>query len=217
MSVQVKICGITTEAALDAAIDGGADYVGFVFFPKSPRNVDIATAKRLANRVGDKVKVVALTVDASDDLVTDINDAIGPDFFQLHGTESVDRIEAVTCMTGRPAIKAVAISTEDDVHRAETFLPVAELILFDAKPPTRTDALPGGNGIAFDWSLIANVADSVPYMLSGGLTPDNVAAAIQQTGAKIVDVSSGVESAPGVKDPVLIRRFLEAAKTAKQT
>lgn len=216
MSVQVKICGISTDAALDAAIDGGARYVGLVFFAKSPRNVDLVTARRLADRARDRAKIVALIVDADDALIQSINDSVAPDYFQLHGKETPERVADVARITGRPIIKAIAVASAEDIRRAEAYLPAAQFILFDAKPPASPDALPGGNGIVFDWSLIAGVADRVPYMLSGGLTPDNVADAIRLTGAKSVDVSSGVEAAPGVKDAGLIHRFLDAAKTAKQ-
>lgn len=217
MSVQAKICGISTGAALDAALAGGARFIGLVFYAKSPRYVDLATAKGLADRARGHAKIVALVVDADDAALREINDAIAPDMFQLHGKETPQRVAEVAQLTGRPIIKAIPVESEDDTVRAETYGTVAHLILFDAKPPTRPDALPGGNGLVFDWSLIASVSDRVPYMLSGGLTPGNVAEAIRQTATKMVDVSSGVESAPGVKDPDLIRRFLEAVKTAKQT
>jgi phosphoribosylanthranilate isomerase len=217
MSVQVKICGITSSAALDAALDGGARFIGLVFFAKSPRNVDLATAKRLAERARGRAKIVALVVDADDATLREIGDAVAPDMFQLHGKESPERVAEIARLTRRPIIKAISVASEDDTVRAEAYGTVAQLILFDAKPPTHPDALPGGNGLVFDWSLIASVSDRVPYMLSGGLTPDNVADAIRQTATKMVDVSSGVESAPGVKDPELIRRFLEAVKTAKHS
>ena len=215
MSVQAKICGITTDVALDAALEGGATYVGLVFFPRSPRYVDVATAKRLAERARGHTKIVALVVDADDALVRDINEAVRPDLFQLHGKETPQRVAEVARITGRPVIKAIAVANEDDTVRAETYGTVAHLILFDAKPPSNPNALPGGNGLTFDWSLIASVSDRVPYMLSGGLTPQNVVEAIRQTAARAVDVSSGVESTPGVKDPELIRRFLDAVNTVK--
>ncbi|MEQ1650953.1 MAG: phosphoribosylanthranilate isomerase [Hyphomicrobium sp.] len=216
MTAAAKICGINSDAALDAALDGGARYIGLVFFEKSPRNVDLATASRLAARARGRAKVVALVVDADDARIKEINEVVAPDIFQLHGKETPERVADVARLTGRPIIKAIAVASEDDTVRAEMYATVAHLILFDAKPPLHPDALPGGNGLVFDWSLIASVADRVPYMLSGGLTPDNVAAAIRETGAKLVDVSSGVESAPGIKDPEMIRRFLQAVKTAKQ-
>jgi phosphoribosylanthranilate isomerase len=192
-------------------LDGGALYWSGI---ARARNVDLATARsRLAPVATRSVAVV----DADDTAIREINDTVAPDIFQLHGKESPERVAQVAHLTGRPIIKAIPVASEDDTVRAETYGTVAHLILFDAKPPTHPDALPGGNGLVFDWSLIASVSSRVPYMLSGGLTPDNVADAIRQTAAKMVDVSSGVESAPGVKDPELIRRFLAAVKTVKHT
>ncbi|NOT72895.1 MAG: phosphoribosylanthranilate isomerase [Hyphomicrobium sp.] len=216
MTAGAKICGIKTDAALDAALEGGARYIGLVFFGKSPRNVDIATAARLAARARGHAKVVALVVDADDEELGEIIDAVSPDMIQLHGHETPERVAGIAKLFQLPLIKAIAVGTRDDTVRALDYVSAARLILFDAKPPKEPDALPGGNGLVFDWNMIAEVSDRVPFMLSGGLTPDNVAAAIRQTGAHAVDVSSGVESAPGVKDPELIRRFLHAVKTAKQ-
>ncbi len=215
MTFKVKICGIKTGAAMDAAVDAGADYVGLVFFARSPRNVDLATAARLAERARGRAQVVALVVDASDRLLDDIVAAVAPDILQLHGTETPQRVAEIASRTKRPVMKAIAVASKADALRALDYKPAADLILFDAKPPPGAD-LPGGNGVAFDWTLIADAKDHVAYMLSGGLTAENVVAAIRQTGANNVDVSSGVESAPGVKDAGLIRRFLQAAKTAKQ-
>ena len=220
MTVQVKICGISTEAALDAAIGGGADYVGLVSYPKSPRHVEPPLAQRLAAHARSKradIKVVALVVDADDRTLRSLNESVKPDILQLHGSETPDRAGVIAAMTGRSIWKAVSVSSRDGVVAAGAYLRpgCADLILFDAKPSDEAGALPGGNGLAFDWTVLD--AWSRPFVLAGGLTPRNVAAAITLTGAPIVDVSSGVESAPGVKDPELIRRFLEAAKTAKQT
>lgn len=220
MTVQVKICGILTEAALDAAIDGGAHYVGLVSYPKSPRHVEPPLAQRLAAHARTKrsnIKVVALVVDADDRALRRLNESVKPDIIQLHGSETPDRAAAIAAMTGRAIWKAVSVNARDGVAAADVYLKpgCADLILFDAKPSSAADALPGGNGLTFDWTMLD--AWSRPFVLAGGLTPDNVAAAIKLTGAPIVDVSSGVESAPGVKAPELIRRFLEAAKTAKQT
>jgi phosphoribosylanthranilate isomerase len=216
MTVEAKICGIKTEAALDAALDGGADYVGLVFFAKSPRNVDLTTAARLATRARGRAQIVALVVDPDDGALNDIMEHVAPDMIQLHGRETPDRVAAVASLTKRPVMKAIAVASLDDALRALEYRLAADLILFDAKPPRGPGSLPGGNGVAFDWGLITDVKERVPYMLSGGLTPDNVADAIRQTGAYNVDVSSGVERAPGVKDPELIRRFLQAVKAAKQ-
>lgn len=219
MSVQVKICGISTEAALDAAIDGGAHYVGLVSYPKSPRHVEPPLAQRLAAHARAKradIEVVALVVDADDRTLRTLNESVKPDIIQLHGNETPERAGVIAATTGRAIWKAVSVSSRDGVVAAGAYLRsgCADLILFDAKPSDAA-ALPGGNGLAFDWTMLD--AWSRPFVLAGGLTPGNVAAAIELTGAPIVDVSSGVESAPGVKDPELIRRFLEAAKTAKQT
>lgn len=218
MTVQVKICGISTEAALDAAVGGGADYVGLVSYPKSPRHVEPPLAQRLAAHARSKradIKVVALVVDADDRTLRTLNESVKPDIIQLHGGETPERAGVIAAMTGRSIWKAVSVSSRDGVVAADAYLRpgCADLILFDAKPSA--NALPGGNGLAFDWTMLD--AWSRPFVLAGGLTPGNVAAAIKLTGAPIVDVSSGVESAPGVKDPELIRRFLDAAKTAKQT
>lgn len=216
MTVGAKICGITTDAALDAALDGGARFIGLVFYPKSPRNIDITTAAALAARARGRAQVVALVVDPDDEVLGEIIDAVAPDMIQLHGKETPARVAEIAKLFQRPLIKAIAVGTRDDTVRALEYVSSCQLILFDAKPPKEPDALPGGNGLVFDWNMIAEVSDRVPYMLSGGLTPDNVADAIRQTGAKLVDVSSGVETAPGRKDPELIRRFLHAVKNAKQ-
>lgn len=213
MTTAVKICGLKTAEALDAALAGGADYVGLVFFSASPRNVDIATARTLADRTRGKAKVVALLVDPSDELVEEIGSQVRPDIIQLHGSESPERVAAIRLATGRLVMKAIKVETADDAAGALTYADRADLVLFDAKAPKEA-LLPGGNGVAFDWTLLAGVKDRVSYMLSGGLTPENVAEAIRVTGAKAVDVSSGVERRPGEKDPELIRRFLQAAKRA---
>jgi phosphoribosylanthranilate isomerase len=214
MTTQAKICGIKTRAALDAAIAGGADYVGLVLFERSPRHLEIAEAKELADYARGKVKIVVLTVDASDATLSEIVDKVAPDFLQLHGLEVPERVAAIKERFGIPVIKAVPVEAAEDAESAEDFDGLADLILFDAKAP-RGAPLPGGNGVAFDWQALDGVGR--PFMLSGGLTPETVGAAIRVTGAQAVDVSSGVESAPGVKEPELIRRFLQAVKTAKQT
>jgi phosphoribosylanthranilate isomerase len=216
MSVKAKICGIKTAAAMDAALDAGAYYAGLVFYAKSPRNVDLATAERLAERARGRAEIVALVVDADDRLLADIVAAVNPTMFQLHGKETPERVAEVSALTKRPVIKAIAVASKADALHVLDYKLAADLVLFDAKPPKGAD-LPGGNGVAFDWSLITEAKEKAAYMLSGGLTPDNVAEAIRQTGAYNVDVSSGVESAPGVKDAELIRRFLHAVNTAKQT
>ncbi len=216
MTVKAKICGLTTAPTLDVALAEGADYVGFVFFPKSPRNLDLKSAASLAAIARGRAQIVALLVDPDDATLSSVVDAVAPDIIQLHGRETPERVAEVAKLTKRPVMKAIAVASETDALKALDYKLAADLILFDAKPPPAA-ALPGGNGVVFDWSLLASVKDRVAYMLSGGLTPDNVVAAVEQTGAYSVDVSSGVESAPGIKDPELIRRFLRAVKTANQT
>lgn len=216
MVTTAKICGITTPEALEAAISGGADYIGLVFYAKSPRHLDIPRAKRLAELARGRAKIVALTVDADDDTLQEIVDDVGPDILQLHGKEMPERVAAIKKQFGREVIKAIAVATAGDAERARSYAGAADLILFDAKAPPGS-LLPGGNGLTFDWNALDGVADGLAFMLSGGLQPDNVADAIALTRPIAVDVSSGVESAPGIKDLDKIRRFLLAVKTAKQT
>ena len=212
MPVEVKICGLSTPETLDAAIAAGADFVGLVFFPKSPRNVSHSQAAKLAARARGKAKIVALIVDADDQAITEIDVAVSPDFYQAHGSETPDRIATIGALTGKPVIKAVKIDKAADVIAAHAYDGKAAMVLFDAKAPETL--LPGGNGMAFDWALLG-YRNAPVFMLSGGLNPENVAQAIAMTGAPVVDVSSGVESAPGKKDANLIRKFIEAAKAAR--
>jgi phosphoribosylanthranilate isomerase len=195
-----------------AALDAGADYVGLVFFPKSPRNVSVDDARALAGLARGRALSVALLVDPSDALVEDVLSGVAPDMFQLHGSETPERTAAIRKLTGRPVIKAVKVADADDVRSASRYLGAADLVLFDARPPKTPDALPGGNGLAFDWRALTEAGYSGPFMLSGGLNAGNVAEAIAMTGAPMVDASSGVERAPGEKDEELIRRFIRAAK-----
>lgn len=214
MTVEVKICGLKTRPALDAALDAGADYVGLVFYSKSPRNVDLATAATLARAATGRAQSVALVVDADDAALRDIVATVAPDLIQLHGKETPERVAAVKALTRTAVMKVIGVATAADVDGAAAYADVADRILFDAKPPTdRPNALPGGNGIAFDWRILGNWRERW-YMLSGGLTPANVAEAIALTHAPAVDVSSGVERVPGEKDPGLIRDFIRAAKAA---
>jgi phosphoribosylanthranilate isomerase len=206
---RVKICGLSTPETMRAALDAGADFVGLVFFAKSPRNVSIETAIALADIARGHAEVVTLTVDADDDLLRTIASEVRPDFIQAHGHESPERVRAIKDLTDIQVIKAAAVATQADVAATSVYDGVVDLMLYDAKPPPGA-ALPGGNGVAFDWTILKDAP--TPYMLAGGLTPDNVAQAIAVTKAQIVDVSSGVESAPGVKDVTLIRKFIEAAK-----
>jgi phosphoribosylanthranilate isomerase len=208
--IRVKICGLREPAHVDAAVRGGAAYVGFVFFPKSPRNLSLAEAAPHAAAVPPGVAKVALTVDADDAGFDALLSEVPVDMLQLHGHESPERVAAVKARFGLPVMKAVGVAGEEDLPALDEFGRVADQLLVDAKPPKDAD-LPGGNGLAFDWRLIAGRRWPVPWMLAGGLTPGNVAEAIRLTGARQVDVSSGVESAPGVKDPARIAAFLTAA------
>lgn len=209
----VKICGLTTPETMNAALEAGADYVGLVFFPKSPRNITLEAARRLAGQARGRAQVVALVVDAADEQLEAIIEAVRPDWLQLHGHETIERVRAVKSRFGLPVLKALSLAEPNDVAAAEPYRAVADLLLFDAKPP-KGAAHPGGNGLTFDWRLVEGVGERYPFMLSGGLTPENVASAIAATGTAGVDVSSGVESAPGVKDPELIGSFIRAAKAA---
>jgi phosphoribosylanthranilate isomerase len=213
MTPTVKICGLSTGLTLDAALDAGADMVGFVFFAKSPRHVDWATARALGSQVQGRAKTVALSVDADDDTLKRILDALSPDLMQLHGSETPARVKEISERFARPTMKAIGVATRADLAAAEAYEGVADLLLIDAKPP-KGAALPGGNGRPFDWDLTRNFRPSIPWLLSGGLDPDSVAAAIARSSARGVDVSSGVESAPGVKDPARIRAFVAAARRA---
>jgi phosphoribosylanthranilate isomerase len=210
-TTKAKICGLRTEAALEAALAGGADYVGLVFFPPSPRNITPEAAKPLAARARGRAKIVALLVDPDDALIEAVVAAVNPDLLQLHGDETPERVAEVRRRWGKPVMKAIKVATAEDASAAFAYADAVDLILFDARAP-KDSTRPGGHGAAFDWSLLDGVKGRLPFMLSGGLTPDNVAEAIRITGAALVDVSSGVESRPGEKDPELIRRFLQAAK-----
>jgi phosphoribosylanthranilate isomerase len=214
--VDVKICGLSTQESVDAAIDAGADLVGLVFYPRSPRNVSVQQAKTLADRARGRAKIVALIVDADDVRLQDINKNVAPDLYQAHGSETPQRVLEINALTRKPVIKAIKIGDVADIAKAADYAGKASLILYDAKAPeTLVNALPGGNGIAFDWNLLGGPSHTEGFILSGGLNPDNVARAIRVTGAPIVDVSSGVESTPGKKDLSLIWKFIEAAKAAR--
>ncbi|MEO1638853.1 MAG: phosphoribosylanthranilate isomerase [Pseudomonadota bacterium] len=208
--IRVKICGLRKQADVAAAVAARAAYVGLVFFPKSPRNVAIEEARALALATPPGVAKVALVVNADDAALDAITAKVPLDMLQLHGAESPERVAAVRTRYGLPVMKAVGVATAEDIPKLETYAAVANQLLVDAKPP-KDAVLPGGNGLSFDWELIANRRWPVPWMLAGGLTPENVGEAIRLTGARQVDVSSGVESAPGVKDPALISAFCVAA------
>ncbi|MCF3639939.1 phosphoribosylanthranilate isomerase [Rhizobium sp. TRM95111] len=213
MRTDIKICGLKTEAAVKSAVAGGASHIGFIFFPKSPRNIEPADAAALADPVRGKVRIVAVTVDADNDLLDEIVDQLHPDILQLHGRESPERVLNVKAVYGLPVMKALSIREAADLKTIEPYIGIADRFLLDAKPPAGSD-LPGGNGVAFDWTLLGALDDGVDYMLSGGLNKDNVGEALAITDAPGVDVSSGVESAPGVKDVAMIEAFFDATRLA---
>ena len=213
MSLIVKICGLSTAEALDVALDEGADMVGFVFFEPSPRHISFEAARLLGERVRGRAQKVALTVDADDAWFDAIMQSLRPDMLQLHGKETAARVTTLKQRFGLPAMKAVPIAQKDDLALAANYIAVADRILFDARAP-KDATRPGGLGKAFDWRLLKNLALGVPFMLSGGLDAGNVAEALRVTKAPGVDVSSGVERAPGEKDPDKIRAFIRAARKA---
>lgn len=213
-NIRVKICGLSTPETVKAAVDAGADYLGFVFFAKSPRNISPVDAAELGKLVPPHVLKVALTVDADDVALDRIVTTLKPDMLQLHGHESPERLIELKSRFGLTLMKAISVAEPEDLTRSDIYRDAADLLLFDAKPPkSMQNALPGGNGLVFDWSLIAGHRPEIPWMLSGGLTADNVGEAIRISGAEAVDVSSGVEDAPGRKSPKLIAEFIRAAKS----
>ena len=213
MPLSIKICGLKTPEALDVALESGADLVGFVFFGPSPRNLDLPTARTLGERVNGRAGKVALTVNATDETLHDIVAALKPDMLQLHGIETPERVAVVRSRFGRPVMKALPISERDDLSPIRLYANVADRLIFDARAPQEATR-PGGLGKPFDWMLLKGVNPGIPFMLSGGLDASNVAEAIAVTSAPGVDVSSGVERAPGVKDPDKIRAFIRAARSA---
>jgi phosphoribosylanthranilate isomerase len=215
MKPDVKICGVKTPEAIDRALQRGATHIGFNFFAKSPRYVEPDLAGRLAEPVRGKAKIVAVTVNPSNDELDEIAALLRPDILQLHGDESPERVLTIKAVYGLQVIKALPVRTEDDLKRVEAYIGIADRFLFDAKPPKGAE-LPGGNGISFDWGLLSWLDGNVDYMLSGGLNKDNVGAAIRLTKASGVDTASGVESAPGVKSPEMIDEFFDAVETACQ-
>lgn len=214
MTLTVKICGIRDAHALDAAIDAGADMAGFVFFERSPRHVALEQARVLVARAAGRIRTVALTVDADDAALAAIVAAMSPDVLQLHGEESPARTAELRSRFSRPVMKAIAVSCADDLAEVADYDAVADALLFDARAPAGTDR-PGGNGAVFDWTLLQGLAVRRPWLLAGGLDPETVAPAVRATAAPGVDVSSGVERAPGEKDVEKIRRFVAAARTAR--
>ncbi|MGD8325423.1 MAG: phosphoribosylanthranilate isomerase [Sphingomonadales bacterium] len=214
MGAQVKICGLSTKEAIETAIANGAAYLGFVFFDRSPRNITLDKARELVLMVEGRAKTVAVVVNADDTLLNGIKDA-GFDMVQLHGSESPARIEEIKARLDLPLIKAVAVSSREEVLAQKDAFAGADMLLFDAKPPKSGAALPGGNGLSFDWRILDGVEFSKPWALSGGLTVENIQTALALTKAPMVDVSSGVESTPGVKDMSKIADFLNAAKESE--
>ena len=213
MVLDIKICGLGTDAALAAALAGGATHVGFIFFGKSPRNVDPIEAGRLREAARGKAKAVAVTVDADDDALDRIVSAMSPDMLQLHGKETPERVAEVKARFGLPVMKAFSIRDASDLAVIGAYRGIADRLLFDAKPPAGSD-LPGGNGVSFDWRLLAALDRNVDYMLSGGLNAANIGDALRLANPPGIDISSGVESAPGVKDVALIENFFRAVKAA---
>jgi len=214
MSLDIKICGLRTDEAVAAALDGGASHIGFIFFPKSPRNVDPVLAGRLRQAAKGRAQAVAVTVDADDATLEGIVAAMKPDMLQLHGNESVARVAEIKARYGLPVMKAFALRERDDIEQIVPYVGIADRFLFDAKPPKGSE-LPGGNGVSFDWKVLSTLDASIDYMLSGGLNAANIAEALRATNAQGIDTSSGVESSPGVKDVSLIREFFRAVRASK--
>ncbi|MBB2972438.1 phosphoribosylanthranilate isomerase [Mesorhizobium sp. RMAD-H1] len=213
MALDIKICGLKTPETVAAALDGGASHIGFIFFGKSPRNIDPETAGRLRLAAQGRAKAVAVTVDADDATLDAIVKAVRPDMLQLHGHETPERTAAIRTRYGLPVMKALSIREAADLAAVAPYRDIADRLLFDAKPPKGSD-LPGGNGVSFDWSVLAALDGDVDYMLSGGLNAGNIAEALGTTNTRGIDISSGVESAPGEKDVRLIGEFFRAVRAA---
>ncbi|HWZ09010.1 MAG TPA: phosphoribosylanthranilate isomerase [Bradyrhizobium sp.] len=214
MSLIVKICGLSTRETLDVALEAGADMVGFVFFPPSPRHLGLEAARDLGKLARHRASKVALTVDADDATLKSIVEALQPDILQLHGRESVSRVHDIKRRFSLPVMKAIAVETSADLAALPTYAGIADRILFDARAPEEATR-PGGLGAVFDWRVLENIDLKIPFMVSGGLHAGNVAEAIRATRAGGVDVSSGVERAPGKKDPEMIRAFIKAARASE--
>lgn len=214
MRLDIKICGLKTAEAIDHAVALGATHVGFIFFQKSPRHIEPDDAGRLADRVRGRAKIVSVTVDADNDELDEIVAMIRPDILQLHGRETPDRVLTVKAVTGLPVWKALSISEAADLKRVDAYDGIANRFLFDAKKPKNSD-LPGGNGVSFDWTLLKGLSERVDYMLSGGLDKDNVGEAIRIARPTGIDLSSGVESSPGVKSIDMMDEFFAAVRAAR--
>ena len=215
MSLLVKICGLSTRETLEAALDAGADMVGFVFFPPSPRHLGLEAARELGRQAKDRAAKVALTVDADDATLENIVETLRPDLLQLHGKETTARVRDIKAKFALPVMKVIAVETAADLAALPGYASVADRILFDARAP-KGATRPGGLGAVFDWNLLAKLELKLPYLVSGGLTAGNVAEAVRVTRAGGVDVSSGVESAPGQKDPEMIRNFIRATRATEE-
>ena len=215
MSLIVKICGLSTRETLDAALEAGADMVGFVFFPPSPRHLSLETARDLGRVAKRRASKVALTVDADDAVLANIVETLQPDLLQLHGRETVARLRDIKQKFGLPVMKAIPVETPADLAALPGYAAVADRILFDARAP-KDATRPGGLGAVFDWHVLEDLDLKLPFMVSGGLHAGNVAEAVRVTRAGGVDVSSGVESAPGVKDVEMIRAFIRAARATEE-
>ncbi|RUX01410.1 phosphoribosylanthranilate isomerase [Mesorhizobium sp. M8A.F.Ca.ET.059.01.1.1] len=214
MALDIKICGLKTDQAVAAALAGGASHVGFIFFAKSPRYVEPAEAGRLREAARGKALAVAVTVDANDAFLNEIVEKMRPDMLQLHGSEPPERVAELKARHGLPVMKALPLSEAADLERIKPFVGIADRFLFDAKPPKGSE-LPGGNGVAFDWRILAGLDAGIDYMLSGGLNAANIGDALRLANPPGIDISSGVESAPGVKDPALIEQFFRAVRAAR--
>jgi phosphoribosylanthranilate isomerase len=215
MSLLVKICGLSTRQTLDAALGAGADMVGFAFFPPSPRHLGLQAARELGRQAAGRAVKVALTVDADDTTFANIVETLQPDLLQLHGKESVARLRDIKRKFGLPVMKVMAVETASDLESLPGYAAAADRILFDARAP-KDATRPGGLGVVFDWQILKGLDLELPFMVSGGLTADNVAEAVRVTRAGGVDVSSGVERAPGIKDPGMIERFIRAVRASEK-
>jgi len=211
MTTEIKICGLSTIEAIDAVIGDGAHYVGFIFFEKSPRHISLETAHQLSSHIDGRINKVAVTVNADDAFLDQMVEALEPDMLQLHGSETPQRVSEIKVNYGLPVMKAFAISTLDDLQKSKPYIGIVDRFLFDAKAPKGSN-LPGGNGVSFDWNLLKQFGDPKDYMLSGGLDEANVTEALRVSGASAIDISSGVESSPGVKDIAKITSFIKTIK-----
>jgi phosphoribosylanthranilate isomerase len=215
MNPLIKICGLSTAETIAAALDNGADMVGFIFFLKSPRNVSVDQAAELRKAAIGRAQAVAVTVDASDEMLDDLVHMMRPDMLQVHGSETPERVAAVKARYGLPVIKALSIRDASDLEKIAPYRGIADKFLLDAKAPKGSE-LPGGNGVSFDWRVLSALDPGLDYMLSGGLNAGNVAEALRVTDAPGLDLSSGVETAPGVKSVALINEFFAALKAARE-